>query len=267
MLNTLLTKVLPLSACFVMGTILASTSTKIADTDSSNLEEYKSGVVWPEPTVVNPGDASLAPSDAIVLFDGNDLSAFQNGDKWKIENGYAVVREASIQSKQAFGDCQIHLEFSTPAEIKGEGQGRGNSGIYLMGKYEVQILDSFENKTYFDGQCGAIYKQQPPTVNASRGPGQWQSYDIIFRAPRFDENKELVSPAYLTVLHNGVAIHNHFELKGGTFWDQPASYTAHAKKLPFMLQNHGNPTRFRNIWIRENIEPLVGEPAQEKVAD
>ena len=221
-------------------------------------EEYKSGIVWPEPPVVSPGDSTSAPSDAVVLFDGTDLSAFDNTKGWKVVDGCAQVGSQSIRTKQAFGDCQIHLEFASPSEVKGNGQGRGNSGIYIMGKYEVQILDSFENTTYFDGQCGAVYKQQPPTVNASRGPGQWQSYDIIFTAPRFNEDGSVESPAFVTVLHNGVLIHNHFELQGGTFWDQPAHYKKHAEKLPFTIQNHGNPVRFRNIWVRENIQPLVG---------
>ena len=128
-----------------------------------------------------------------------------------------------------------------------------------MGKYEVQILDSYENPTYFDGQCGALYKQQPPMVNASREPGEWQSFDILFTAPRFDTEGELEQPAYVTVLHNGVLIHNHYELPGGTFWDQPPHYQPHDEKLPITLQNHGNPLRFRNIWIRENIDPIVGK--------
>jgi hypothetical protein len=157
----------------------------------------------------------------------------------------------------------LHVEFATPAEVTGQGQGRGNSGIYLMGKYEVQILDSYNNKTYYDGQCGAIYKQQPPNVNASRGPGEWQTYDIIFTAPRFNEDGSVQSEAFVTVLHNGVLIHNHLPLQGGTFWDQKAHYTKHPEKLPFRIQNHGNPVRFRNIWIRENIHPLVGRQPTE----
>lgn len=223
-------------------------------------DEYLSGIVWPEPPVVDPGDATQPPSDAIVLFDGTDLDAFRNGDAWEIRDGYAIVKGKSIETLQAFGDCQLHLEFATPAEVAGEGQGRGNSGVYLMGKYEVQVLDSFQNSTYFDGQCGAIYKQQPPTVNASRGPGQWQTYDILFTAPRFHEDGSLQSPAYLTVLHNGVLIHNHFELQGGTYWDQKPSYSPHPEKLPISFQNHGNPVRYRNIWIRENVHPLIGTP-------
>ena len=244
----------------ILTTVLAVTLVTgfLAAATWQPVDEYKSGIVWPEPPVVNPGDASTAPADAIVLFDGSDLEAFHNGDQWSVDDGIATVAGRSIRSKQAFGDCQLHLEFASPEEVRGEGQGRGNSGIYLMGKYEVQILDSYENQTYFDGQCGAIYKQQPPTVNACRGPGEWQSYDIIFTAPRFNEDKSLKSPAYLTVLHNGVLIHNHYELPGGTFWDQPPHYEPHADKLPLTIQNHGNPVRFRNIWVRENIEPLEG---------
>lgn len=229
-------------------------------------KEYKSGIVWPEPPIVDPGPAGGPPSDAIVLFDGTDLSQFEGGEGWEVKDGYAEVGGSSgITSKQAFGDCQLHVEFATPAEVKGSGQGRGNSGIYLMGKYELQILDSYDNKTYFDGQCGAIYKQQPPIVNACRKPGQWQTYDIIFNAPRFDEDGKLAKPAYVTALQNGVVIQNHFELQGGTSYVAPPAYTKHPSKLPFHIQNHGNPTRFRNIWIRENIQPLVGKkPAKEK---
>ncbi len=230
-------------------------------------DQFQSEIVWPEPPIINPGDSSTAPSDAIVLFDGSNLDAFENGDAWKIEEGYAIVQEKSVRTKQAFGDCQLHVEFATPAEVKGEGQGRGNSGIYMMGRYEIQILDSFGNKTYFDGQCGAIYKQQPPTVNASRGPGEWQSYDILFTAPRFNDDGTIKTPAFATVLHNGVLIHNHFELPGGTYWDQPPHYEKHEEKLPISIQNHGNPVRFRNIWLRENIAPLVAEKPKETDAE
>jgi hypothetical protein len=223
------------------------------------VDEYKSGIVWPEPAAVDPGPPGGSPSDAIVLFDGTDLSQFAGGDEWEIKDGYAVARKNGVTSKQAFGDCQLHLEFATPEEISGKGQGRGNSGVYLMGRYEVQILDSFENETYFDGQCGAIYKQQPPTFNASRKPGEWHTYDILFTAPRFDDNGELKSPAYVTVLHNGVVIHNHYELQGGTSYTEPPRYARHAEKEPFSLQFHGNPVRFRNIWVRENVHPLEGK--------
>lgn len=229
------------------------------------IDEYKSGIVWPEPPVVTPGDSHLdPPSDAIVLFDGTNLDAFHDGDKWEVANGIATVKGKGIRSKQKFGDCQLHVEFASPEVVKGKGQGRGNSGIYLMGKYEIQVLDSFENTTYFDGQCGSIYKQQPPTVNACRGPGIWQTYDIAFTAPRFNEDGTVSTPAYITAFHNGVLIHNHFELAGGTFWKEPPHYEKHEDKLPLYIQNHGNPVQFRNIWIRENVHPLVGKKPVEK---
>ena len=222
------------------------------------LDEYKSGIVWPEPPVIQPGEGSAPPSDAIVLFDGKDLSQWEGGENWLIEDGVATVQKSGITSKQSFGDCQLHLEFATPSEVKGSGQGRGNSGVYLMQHYEVQILDSFENETYFDGQCASIYKQSPPIVNVCRKPGEWQTYDIIFTAPKFAEDGKVLKPAYVTVLQNGVLVQNHFELQGGTFWDAPPHYEKHADKLPINLQNHGNPMRFRNIWIRENVQSPVG---------
>jgi len=215
-------------------------------------DEYVSPIVWPEPVAIDPGDASRAPSDAIVLFDGHDMSAWEGGDQWEVRDGYVVVAgDRGIVSHQSFGDCQLHLEFATPAEVVGSGQGRGNSGVYLMGKYEVQILDSYQNRTYFDGQCAAIYKQQPPQVNASRPPGEWQTYDIIFEAPRFDSEGNVARPAYVTVLHNGVVVHYHLRLLGSTFFDRPPAYEAHPDRLPLHIQNHGNPIRFRNIWVRE----------------
>ncbi len=224
--------------------------------------EYKSGIVWPEPKVIDPGSPGGVPSDAIVLFDGKDLAQWKGGENWEVKDGTATSRKNDISTKQSFGDCQIHVEFAPPAEVKGSGQGRGNSGVYLMGRYEVQVLDSFENKTYFDGQCGALYKQQPPTVNASRRPGEWQSYDIVFEAPRFDESGKVTKPAIITVLHNGVLIHNHVELQGTTSYFKAPEYERHPAKLPIEIQFHGNPVRFRNIWIRENIQPLVGQKPQ-----
>ena len=219
--------------------------------------EYKSGVVWPEPKKIEPGQGNTPPSDAIILFDGNDLSQWVNGENWTIEDGYAIARKSGISTKQKFGDIQFHIEFATPAEVKGQGQGRGNSGVYFMGAYEVQILDSINNPTYFDGQCGAIYKQSPPMVNASREPGAWQNYDIVFEAPRFDKDGNLEKPAIMTVFHNGVLVQNHFHLTGGTFYDRPPAYKAHAETMPISLQFHGNPVRFRNIWVRP-IEPIIG---------
>lgn len=222
------------------------------------VDEYKSGIVWPEPPVVDPGEAGKPPADAVVLFGGENLDAWDGGDKWQIEDGIATAAGGGITTKEKFGDCQVHLEFASPAEVKGSGQGRGNSGLYLMGRYEVQILDSFENKTYFEGQCGAVYKQQPPTVNASRNPGEWQSLDIVFTAPRFHEDGTLKSPGYVTALHNGLVIHNHFELQGSTSYVEAPKYTAHSEREPLHIQFHGNPVRFRNIWLRENIQPLIG---------
>jgi hypothetical protein len=225
-------------------------------------KEYKSGIVWPEPVVVTPGKVdSEPPSDAIVLFDGKDLAKWENGDRWEIKDGYAIVQRSDITTKDSFGDYQLHIEFATPEKVSGSGQGRGNSGVFLANRYEVQILDSFGNKTYFDGQCASVYKQSPPMVNASRKPGEWQSYDIIFTAPRFAEDGKVTKPGYVTVIHNGVVVHNHFELQGGTFYDRPAAYEKHPEKQPIRLQNHGNPVKFRNIWLRE-IKPLEGKKPQ-----
>ena len=213
--------------------------------------EYQSGKVWAEPTRIDPGPPGGSPSDAVVLFDGKDLSAWEGADNWLVADGIATANGGSISTRQAFGDCQAHVEWASPAEVSGEGQGRGNSGFYLQGLYEVQVLDSFDNVTYFDGQAGAIYKQSPPLVNACRKPGEWQTYDIIFRAPRFNADGQVVEPAYVTVLHNGVLIQNHFALEGATSWDSAPAYAAHPDKLPISIQDHGNPVRFRNIWVRD----------------
>lgn len=226
-------------------------------------DEYRSGKIWPEPPLVTPGENGGPPSDAIVLFNGADLSQWEGGEKWLIQNGVATVKGGGITSKRAFGSCQLHVEWAAPAEVKGEGQGRGNSGIYFMGHYEVQVLDSFENQTYFDGQAASIYKQWPPLVNACRKPGEWQTYDIIFDAPKFDSEGKLVrKPAYVTVLHNGVLVQNHSELAGTTAWDRKPTYEHHADRLPLQIQDHGNPVRFRNIWIRDLQDRQ--EPVQKK---
>lgn len=213
--------------------------------------------VWePEPAIIDAGSVGRAPSDAIVLFDGTDLSQWTGrGDvaQWKVEDGAMTVagRTGDISTRQSFGDVQLHIEWRTPDVVSGEGQGRGNSGVFFMGRYELQVLDSYGNRTYSNGQAGSVYKQHIPLVNASRGPGEWQTYDIIFMAPRFASDGSLQSPATLTALHNGVLIQNHVTLKGGTsFVDQP-SYTAHPEKLPLRLQDHGNPVSYRNIWVRE----------------
>jgi hypothetical protein len=225
-------------------------------------QEYLTGIEWPEPPIVTPGKTDAdPPSDAVVLFDGKDLSAWENGDRWKVEDGVAIARRGDITSKQSFGDCQLHVEWSAPVPATGTSQGRGNSGVFLMDRYEMQILDSYDNKTYFDGQAAAIYKQTPPLVNAMRPPGEWNTYDIIWTAPTFKDDGSLESPAYITALHNGVLVLNHFELLGNTPFTEPPKYEAHGK-LPIHLQDHGNPARFRNIWVRE-IKPIVGKRVRE----
>lgn len=225
--------------------------------------EYLNGIKWEEPPVIAPGiKNSDPPSDAVVLFGGEDLSKWKNGENWPVKNGIAYSGKGQIVSKEEFGDCQLHIEWSAPTPIKGKSQGRGNSGVFLMGKYEVQVLDSYGNDTYHDGQAGAIYKQTPPAVNAMRPPGQWNTYDVFWTAPRFNDDGSLKSPAYITVVHNGILILNHFELKGRTPFDSPPSYEAHGEKGPIAVQDHGNPVRFRNIWIRE-FKPAQGEPVRE----
>jgi hypothetical protein len=207
-----------------------------------------------EPRVIEPGPP---PSDAIVLFDGSDLSQWKSDKdggsaKWEIKDGVATVNgTGGISTKEAFGDCQLHLEWATPAEVKGDGQGRGNSGVFLQGRYELQVLDSYKNKTYYHGQAGALYKQYAPLVNASLRPGEWQAYDIVFHAPRFDGEGKLLRPGTLTVLQNGVLIQDHVEIKGTTSGPGKPKYKAHPLKQPLALQDHHNPVRFRNIWIRE----------------
>jgi len=213
--------------------------------------EYLSGIQWSEPAVIDPGPPGGPPADAVVLFDGKDMSKWDKAEKWIVKDGYVEAGPGAPVSKDVFGDCQLHVEWASPEEVKGDSQGRGNSGVFLMGIYEVQVLDSYDNKTYFDGQCGAIYKQHPPLVNACRKPGEWQTYDIIWKCPQFDAEGKLVSPAFITVLHNGVVIQNHFQLEGDTPFDRAPEYKAHADKGPISLQYHGNPVRFRNIWVRE----------------
>ena len=226
-------------------------------------QEYLNGIKWPKPEIIKPGETdSQPPSDAIVLFDGKDLSAWENGDRWKVEDGVMICGKGVVTSKQKFGDCQVHIEWSAPTPPKGTSQGRGNSGIFLMGIYEMQILDSFDNETYYDGQAASIYKQTPPMVNAMRAPGQWNNYDIIWTCPRFNEDGSLKSPAYITALHNGAVVLNHFELKGDTPFNRPSQYKQHDQTGPITLQDHGNPVRFRNIWVRE-IKPIVGEQVRD----
>jgi hypothetical protein len=240
---------------FMLGiaAIGLSNVVKAQNADPSLTEQWK-----PEARVVTPGKTSLdAPADAIVLFDGKNTSEWVGGDggpvKWKVADGAMTVvgGTGGITSKKAFGDCQLHIEWRTPAEVKGEGQGRGNSGIFLMGKYELQVLDSYNNKTYSNGQAGSIYKQLMPLVNASRKPGEWQTYDVIFTAPRFNADGTVKTQANITVIHNGVLIQNHAVLSGSTQFIGISTYEKHGDKEPISIQDHGDAVSFRNIWVRE----------------
>lgn len=216
------------------------------------------------PPVVTPGTSSTQeqpgrpPSDATVLFDGKNISAWTAMDgsptKWVVKAGAleCVPGSGYVRTLQSFGDCQLHLEWATPVSVQGNSQGRGNSGVFFgLNRYEIQVLDSYENKTYADGSAASIYGQYPPLVNVSRPPGEWQTYDLIWTAPRFDAEGSLVSKAYVTVLHNGVLVQNNVEFTGPDPWIGRPPYKAHPERLPIAFQDHGNPVRFRNIWVRE----------------
>jgi len=216
----------------------------------------------PAPPVIKvgpPGPPVPPPSDAIVLFDGHDLSQWQGGNggpaKWIVRDGYTEVAPGAgaIQTVKGFGDVQLHVEWMAPNPPKGSDQDRGNSGVFLMGRYEVQVLDSYGNVTYPDGQAAAVYGQYPPLVNASRPPGEWQSYDIVFHRPRFGAPPDgaLQRPASFTVLHNGVLVQDHVIPTGPTAHQRRPPYAAHPDRLPIMLQDHEHPVRYRNIWVRE----------------
>ena len=218
----------------------------------------------PLPPIITPGTFSTQdhpgqpPSDAVVLFNGTDLSKWLSVKNdgpapWRVKDGYFEVVAGSgyIRTQEAFGDCQLHVEFAEPTPPAGTDQGRGNSGVFLMGLYEMQVMDSYQNKTYADGQAAGIYGQYPPLVNACRPPGEWQTYDIIFHRPRFAPNGNLVAPARFTALHNGVLVQDNVELTGPTGHFIRPPYTNGPDKLPLQLQDHGNPVRYRNIWIRE----------------
>ncbi len=212
----------------------------------------------PRPVAVDPGPAPAAPSpvpaDAIVLFDGTNLDQWTGRDdkaQWRIADGFAEVnRTGDIQTRGEFGDCQLHVEWAAPSPVKGESQGRGNSGVFFFGRYEVQILDSYQNATYADGQAASLYGQQPPLVNACRKPGEWQTYDIVFKAPRFTDDGKVQEPARVTVFHNGVLVQHDVAYLGQTAHRSLPRYEAHAQKGPIRLQDHGDPVRFRNIWLR-----------------
>ncbi len=249
-------KLFILAAClFVSYSVQAQLQPKKMTPESSE--------IWdPVPRKVTPGPANAsvsgftAPSDAIVLFDGSNLNewmASNGGDApWMVSDGAMTVapRKGGIQTKREFGDYQLHIEWRTPAEVKGNGQGRGNSGVFMQGIYELQVLDSYENPTYSNGQAGSIYKQSMPLVNVSKKPGEWQVYDVIYTAPRFNKDGLMLIPPYITVLHNGVLIQNHTQIQGTTAFVGRPVVKPHGRG-PIMLQDHGNPTSFRNIWIRE----------------
>ncbi len=216
----------------------------------------------PRPVKVTPGNpqpSAPPPSDAIVLFSGKDLSQWvtrgRDGritePKWKVKDGYIeiVPRQGRLVTKEKFGDVQLHVEWMIPEGTEGTGQGAGNSGIELMGRYEIQVLESYENLTYADGQAASIYGQWPPLVNVSRPEGQWNVYDIFFEAPKF-EGEKLIKPAYITVIHNGVLVHHRKEILGRAIHRRVATYAPHEPEEPFSLQDHGRPVRFKNIWMR-----------------
>lgn len=214
------------------------------------VKEYKNGLIWEEPKVVKTAPHQ-PPSDAIVLFDGKNMDQWKGGDKWIVKDGYVVTDKQSIETRQSFGDCQLHIEWATPEVVEGNSQGRGNSGIFFLGDYELQVLDSYDNKSYADGQASAIYGYKPPLVNACRPPGEWQTYDIIFEAPKWDAEGNLLKQAYITVFHNGVVTHSHQNYLGPSGHKKVANYNTVHERGPLKLQNHNNPERFRNIWVRE----------------
>lgn len=250
-------RVLGLAGVFSLCLVAGSTAQSVGDWEIHDRER-------PQPPVVTPGtfstqeQAGRPPSDAVVLFDGSDLAQWEavagGPAPWTVEDDYMQVEigEGSIQTRQGFGDVQLHLEWATPAPARGQDQSRGNSGVFLMGRYEVQVLDSYQSQTYPDGQASAVYGQYPPLVNATRPPGQWQTYDIIFRRPRFDEHQQLVRPARVTVFLNGVLVQDNVELTGPTGHYERPPYTYHPDRLPLQLQDHNDSAvRYRNIWVRE----------------
>jgi hypothetical protein len=243
-----------------VGCALAALALQVTAACSQTPDEWPiHSMERPQPRVVDPGPAGeplAPPSDAVVLFDGTDLARWRAADggpaPWKVESGYVevVAHTGSLVTRDSFGDVQLHVEWAAPEVVAGEGQERGNSGVYLMDLYELQVLDSYDNPTYPDGQAGAIFGQFPPLVNASRPPGAWQTYDVVFRAPRFDESGALVAPARMTVFHNGVLVQDGVALTGPTAFQRRPPYESHGPR-PISLQDHEFPVRYRNIWLRE----------------
>ncbi len=253
-------KVISATVAVALGSLSVAGNVMAADDELEDWQKAEKTEVWepvPPKVTAEPGQP---PSDAVVLFDGSDLSAWESvkgGDaQWTVEDGVLTVKpgQGDIKTKQSFCDVQLHVEWRAPAPEKDmEGQQRNNSGIFLQQRYEIQVLDSYESKTYANGQAGSVYKQSIPLANATRAPEQWQEYDIIFKAPRFDGDT-LATPGYVTVLHNGVLVQNHYEIQGKTEWIGAPSYEAHGC-APIQLQDHSNKVSFRNIWLRE-IKPL-----------
>lgn len=238
---------------FLLTTVSAFSQSKPRESLDPSVSE-----IWDlKPVKVTPGkNTGDAPSDAIIIFDGKDLSNFTALDgssaKWEVKDGALTVTKGlgDIKTKKQFGDMQLHIEWRSPDVIVGEGQGRGNSGIFLQERYELQVLDSYESVTYSNGQAGSIYKQSIPLVNATRKAGEWQVYDVIYNQPVFSENGRVISPARITVLHNGVLIQNGTQIWGPTEYKGLPVYQSHGK-ASLKFQDHGNPVSFRNIWIRE----------------
>jgi hypothetical protein len=255
------------------GLILIATSGLVAclaaqdDRNGATAPRWRQhDVQRPRPPVVEPAEGPIAskpPKDAIVLFDGTNLDRWKSPRgpaRWKVADGYMETAPGAgqIETKDKFGDIQLHVEWATASPPHGVGQDRGNSGVFLMGQFEIQVLDSYKADTYADGQAGAIYGQYPPLFNASRPPGEWQSYDIAFRRPRFDTSGKLLEPARITVFHNGILVQNNEEPFGPTSWLKWLPYADHGDRGPISLQDHDHPVRYRNIWLRE----LPERPAQ-----
>jgi hypothetical protein len=248
----------------IFGTMMLASTIAIAQLQPAKMTPESSEIWDPIPRVVTPGTVSAnasgttAPSDAIVLFDGKNLDnwvAAKDGKAaptWTVADGAMTVAAGlgDVQTKQEFGDFQLHIEFRTPAVVKGDGQGRGNSGVFMQGLYELQVLDNYENRTYSNGQAGSIYKQKMPLVNACKKPGEWQAYDVIYTSPRFNKDGMMITSPYITVLQNGILVQNHTEIRGTTPYIGLPVVAPHGKG-PIKLQDHGNPTSYRNIWIRE----------------
>ena len=239
-----------------LGTVLFLTTATHMTFAQQNPKPEDTEVWEPVPKKVEPAKGNTAPSDAIVLFNGKDLANWESADggkaEWTVQENNVTVKPGAgdIRTKQNFNDFQLHVEWRSPAEVKGEGQGRGNSGIFLQGRYEVQVLDSYNNPTYSNGQAGSIYKQSMPLVNPVLPPGEWQTYDIIYTAPRFRKDGRLESKAVVTVLLNGVLVQHNFRIEGPTVYIGKPQYEVHGPG-PIQLQDHGDLVSYRNIWIRE----------------